>query len=40
MVDAVSTVEEGVGEVVVTIQRAGYIASDLEVYCYITPGNI
>ena len=40
MVDGVSSVEEGVGEVAVTIQRVGYLASDLEVYCYIANGNI
>ena len=33
--DAPANVTEGIGEVVVTIQRAGYISSDMEVYCYV-----
>ena len=39
MMDAMMEVTEGVGEVVVTIQRTGDLISDLTVYCYIDRGN-
>jgi len=37
-VDALENVEEGVGEVIVTIQRTGYLDADLELYCFTLAG--
>ena len=39
MTEVEKEVTEGVGDIVLTVQRTGDIVSPLDVYCYIAPGN-